>query len=112
MTTPRLKAGIWVAAYIRRCFGAGKPALLRHRGDEHGGTVLIKVNRLDGTASVLSPSFGLEGQRIWLSATGDAPVTEADADAYIAKRRARDPDLWVVEVEAPDGDPMLDEPIG
>lgn len=111
MTAARLKAGIWVAAYIRRCFSADKPAMLRHRGDEQAGTVLIKVNRLDGTAMVLSPSFGIAGARVWLRATGTEPVAEAQADAYIDKRRARDPDLWLVEVESRDGDAMLDEPL-
>ncbi|RME64196.1 MAG: DUF1491 family protein [Alphaproteobacteria bacterium] len=109
--TPRLKAHIWVAAYIRRCNDAGVPAMLRHRGDAQAGSVLIKLNRLDGTACVLSPSFGMAGERLWLKATGAAPVPEANADAYIAKRRARDPDLWVVEVETREGNAMLDEPV-
>ncbi|GAB4144214.1 MAG: DUF1491 family protein [Sphingomonadales bacterium] len=109
--TARLQAGIWVSAYIRRCFAAGTPAMLRRRGDAHGGSVLIKLNRLDGTAEILSPSFGIKGERIWLRATGAAPVADAVAEAYLDKRLARDPDIWVVEVETRDGDAGLDEPV-
>ena len=52
----RLKSGIWVAAYIRRCQVEGAQAVLRRRGAEEAGAVFIKVSRLDGTADVYGPA--------------------------------------------------------
>ena len=52
----RLKSGIWVAAYIRRCQVEGAQAMLRRRGAEEAGAVFIKVSRLDGTAEVYGPA--------------------------------------------------------
>ncbi len=49
----RLKTGIWVAAYLRRCQVEGVAAVLRRRGAEEAGAIFIKVSRLDGTGGPL-----------------------------------------------------------
>ena len=107
----RLPAHLWVSAFIKRANGAGKPAMLVQRGDEHGGTIFIRIDFLDGTATVLSPSFALSGKKIWLRATGTEPISWADSNAYIERQKQRDPDFWLIDIEAPDGDPLLEEPI-
>ena len=53
----RLKTGIWVAAYLRRCQIEGAAAVLRRRGAEEAGAIFIKVSRLDGTADLADASF-------------------------------------------------------
>ena len=52
----RLKSGIWVAAYLRRCAVEGAAAVLRRRGAEEAGAIFIKVDRLDGTADIYGPA--------------------------------------------------------
>jgi len=108
---PRLTADFWVKAHIRRLAGRDIPAMLVRRGDATAGAVLIKINLLDGRARVLSSATGLDGNRLWLSATGPEPVPEPEADAYIGRQIGRDPDLWVVEVEDREGRHLLDDPV-
>jgi hypothetical protein len=60
---------------------------------------------------VLAQARGPDGALVWIRATGAAPVAEADADAYIARQRGRDPDVWVVEIESGSPDAVLDTPI-
>ena len=109
---PRLKAELWVKALIRRCEVAGAQAMVVRRGDASAGVVLVKVNRLDRTASVYSPARAGDGSLIWMASTGPEPVPESDADAYIERQRKFDPDIWVVEIEDRQGRHFLQEPVG
>ena len=52
----RLKSGIWVAAYLRRCNVEGVFAAVRRRGAEEAGAIFIKINRLDGTGTLYGPA--------------------------------------------------------
>jgi hypothetical protein len=99
----RLKAEIWVKAYIRRCQVEGAPAVLVRRGDADAGAIYIKVSRLDGTALLFGPApAGLDDareERRWVSCLGPGPAAEGDADAYLERQAGFDPDIWVVAVD-------------
>ena len=70
-----------------------------------------RLNRLDGTATVLSQTMTAAGERAWMRGTGAAPVADAEAEAYIQRQRKRDPDLWVIEIEDRRGLFAPDEPV-
>ena len=90
-------------AEIRRCRVNGIDAYLVRRGDEHAGAILIKHNRFEAGCTVYVPTTSPDGGRAWRRGTGDDPLPEGDADAYIARQRGYDPDLWVIEIEDPRG---------
>jgi hypothetical protein len=111
----RLKSAIWVAAYIRRCNNEGAFAAVRRRGAEEAGAIFIKLNRLDGTATLYGPApqtaFDDErpADRAFVAVAGSPePKAEADVEQYLAKQIRFDPDLWIVEVEDRVGRPFLD----
>jgi hypothetical protein len=99
----RIPTELWVKAHIRRCNAEAIPAVVVHKGDATGGTVLLKLVQHRVGCRVLSQVRDLEGRLGWLSALGEAPVPESEADAYVSRAVARDPDLWVIEVETRDG---------
>jgi hypothetical protein len=103
----RLASGIWVSAYLRRLDLAGVPAFVTARGDQTAGAVLVKLALLDGTARLYERGFDLASDaRLWrLRAEGP----ETEVDAALARERARDRDLWVIEVEDRQGRSLLDE---
>jgi hypothetical protein len=99
MSDARLKTEIWVQACVRRGDLGGFPVMVARKGDPTGGTVLVKRNRFEQGCMVLAETRDAEGERAWLPGTGPVWVTEPEADAYIARARGRDPDLWVIEIE-------------
>jgi hypothetical protein len=107
----RLKTAIQVQALVRRCDLAATGVAVTARGDPDAGAILVKLCGRDASAAVLAQTRRADGTLGWMRATGEAPVAEADADAYIARQRQRDPDLWVVEIETTAPETLLDDGI-
>jgi hypothetical protein len=102
----RLKSGIWVSAYLRRCNIEGAFAAVRRRGAEEAGAVFIKINRLDGTGILYGPAAqstfdeARPADRMFTAMLrGDKPVPEADIEARLTREIRFDSDIWIVEVE-------------
>lgn len=94
-----LTTGLWVSAQVRLCDRAFIPAAVVRRGDPDVGTVLLKINRFEAGVTVFTQTSTLDDEPSWSRGTGPSPVTEPEADAYIARQVGRDPDLWVLEIE-------------
>lgn len=103
----RLTADFWVTAYLARLRLADIPAFVVARGDPTAGAVVVKLNRLDGTAAAFARSWDAGGARVW-TAIADGP--DPEVEAAVARQRRFDPDLWVIEVEDRNGRTLLDEP--
>jgi hypothetical protein len=101
MSEPRVKAGFWVQMALRLSSAAGRSGVVLRRGDGDAGGILVVLRGRSGLV-VLSQLRAADGSAAWLRATGPAPVEEAAADAYVARQVSRDPDLWVLEFDAPD----------
>ena len=98
----RLTSDFWVAAYLRRLDLAGIPAYLRARGAAEAGAVLILARRAGGDHAAYERR--VDGG--WLCAAEGA---ESTIEAFAARARARDPDLWVIEIDDALGRHLLEE---
>ena len=110
----RLKSGIWVAAYIRRCHLEGAFAVVRHRGAEEAGAIFVKLNRLDGTAELFGPApqaafdDARPADRLFSPCVAQQPAPDAKIEERLARELRFDPDAWIVEVEDRAGRHFLD----
>lgn len=114
----RLKSGIWVAAYVRRCDVEGVFAAVRRRGAEEAGAIFIKVNRLDGTGTLYGPApqavfdEARPADRMFMALVGrDKPTTDAEIEARLVKEIRFDGDLWIIEIEDRAGRNFIDNVI-
>jgi hypothetical protein len=111
----RLRADIWVAAYIRRCEIEGAFAVLRRRGAAEAGAIFIKLDRLDGRAALFAPAPQSElaeaergVERLWRRAHKEEWVEPAEVERRLKREINFDSDLWIIEVEDRNGLPRLD----
>ncbi|HWB47421.1 MAG TPA: DUF1491 family protein [Hyphomicrobiaceae bacterium] len=109
----RLKSEMWVKAYLRRCAVAGVDAVLVRRGDADAGAIYIKVSRLDGTAALFGPApAGMDEtreERRWQACLDREPAPEGEADAYLERQVAFDPDVWIIAVDDQQGRHFLED---
>jgi hypothetical protein len=107
----RLRSDFVASAIIRQAGIANCFAALRRRGAAEAGAILIKVDRLDGTAALYGPApqammQDVEGERFWHRLHKTDVVTSLDAEARIDREIGFDPDLWLIEIEDREGRPF------
>jgi len=114
----RLKSGIWVAAYLRRCNVEGVFVAVRRRGAQEAGAIFIKINRLDGTGILYGPApqavfeDARPADRVFSAVAGrGAPAVDGEIEARLVREIQFDPDLWILEVEDREGRNFLDNAV-
>jgi hypothetical protein len=113
----RVQSELWIKAYVRAVQSRGDFAAVVHRGDEHRGVVYIKLNRLDGTATLFGPAppsldaprDGSDGERAFVRMHAPEALPERDIDQLATRAREFDPDIWIVETESREGRHGLDD---
>ena len=109
----RLRADIWVSAYLRRCAVEGVFAVLRRRGAAEAGAIFVKIDRLDGLTALLGPAPQSEikdgEDRLFRRLHRAEWIDPLEAETRLAREISFDPDLWIVEVEDKQGRSFLDE---
>jgi hypothetical protein len=77
----------------------GDFATVIRKGDVTSGAILL-IGQIRGQNPVLFDRFpSLDGDSIWEPITAQSDDNEAEVGAYWQKRAARDPDLWVIELD-------------
>ena len=122
----RLKSGIWVSAHIRLCQGHGAFATVVRRGDHDAGAIFVVVrcgaayqdnpepvkqtdSIFDTYAERISLYFREYDEHdvmIWRAAYDDLQP-EQIINERLAREVSRDSDLWILEIEACDGQGFL-----
>jgi hypothetical protein len=108
--TPRLKAGIFVRALIRRVQVVGASAFVIRSGAEEAGSIILRIAKLDGSMLVLNQARNAKGELVWAQPLGGW-VDEKRVGEWCDKQVKFDPDLWIVEIEDREGRAFVDEAI-
>ncbi len=102
MPEPRVKAKLWVQMALRLGAGAGRSGVVVRSGDPDAGGILVLLRGREGTVVLSQVRSGSGRGGLAARYRAAAGADEAAADAYVARQVGFDPDLWVIEFEAPD----------
>jgi hypothetical protein len=97
-----LPTDFMISAQIRTAGREGVPITVLRHGHNASGTIILKINRLDGTARVLT-QVRYNDELVWSPVSRTDPMAEADADSYLERQKQIDPDSWLIEIEDKQG---------
>ncbi len=104
----RLPSGLLVSAMLRRANDAGGFGAVLARGDAQGGTILIVIARPGMPERVVERGPGAAGEAVLVDST-PATGTDGGIADYWRRRRSRDPDLWVIELDVAGAEQLVAE---
>jgi hypothetical protein len=105
----RIKAEIYVQALVRRV-NSECISVIARRGDTDAGGIYVRVNRLDGRSGLLVAFTDMNGERRWRVLASHLTPDDQIEDMLV-REIARDPDMWVVEIEDKQGRHFLEEAV-
>lgn len=102
MIEPRLAASVRIEALKRFTSAAGGFAAIIARGDPVSGSILIARTVRGADEAIFESFMGLDGKPDWQAVwTDDSAAIAAKGSMadYLDRRRVRDPDLWIIELD-------------
>ncbi|WP_254447677.1 DUF1491 family protein [Sphingomonas sp. ID1715] len=90
-----------IDALFRRVQAAGGFAAVLARGDEMAGAILLRCLERGVFRSLLERTAAIDGTYRWTPCGPQDVESESERQSYIQRRRDRDPDLWLIELDIP-----------
>jgi hypothetical protein len=112
MTEPRLTSAMLVSALVRRADQAGGSAMVLARGDATSGAILLLLVERGADPRFVERGIGPEGEPALLPTGPAALESDMDAQGYWKRRRERDSDLWVIELDIAQAERFAAETLG
>ena len=95
----RVTTSLYVNALIRRVNQSGGMALVLRKGDETAGALLLVTLEKGVNTGVWERAWTPEGMYRWTPISSQVIENEQEISELCARRRASDPDLWIVELD-------------
>lgn len=95
----RLPSGVLVGAMLRRVNDAGGIGTMLARGDDQAGAILVITLERGINPQAWERGIGPSGASELIRVGPQATDNIGEVNDYWQRRRIRDPDLWVIELD-------------
>jgi hypothetical protein len=109
MSTARLTSAMLASALMRLASRANGFAAIIAKGDATSGALLLQLLEKGRYFGLFERMLDPSGGYVW-GRTGPQDTENMDLlGQYLERRRSRDPDLWIVELDIPDAERFIAE---
>jgi hypothetical protein len=109
VTGARLPAHLEVAALIRAAEVAGGFGTVIARGERDAGVILVLTIERGGNAKLWERLPRLDGRRVFEMVRAQNPDNADELGEYLGRRRTRDRDIWIVELDVANPERLVAE---
>lgn len=103
----RLPAHLEVSGFLRSVNAAGGFATVLHKGEPDSGTILIVLTNSSHQARLFERMPSMDNDREWQCTRTQDPEKPNEFNDYIERRCSQDSDIWVIELDIPDGERFI-----
>ena len=107
--TPRLASKLLASALGRSVESAGGFGMILAKGDAEAGAILIVALEKGQITGLYERQMAADMRYVWTGIGPQALDNKAEIDEFVERRRARDPDLWVIELDIPNAPQFIAE---
>lgn len=98
----RLPAHLEVHGLVRVVQAEGGFAMVLHKGERDGGTILIVIMENQSLGVLYERMPDLDGRRKWRISKAQVSDNKQEFEDYLDRRMRQDPDVWIVELTVAD----------
>ena len=109
MSDTRLPAHLEVAGLIRAAEAAGGFGTVISKGEHDAGVILILTIERGENARLWERMPRLDGRRVFEVVRHQHVENKEEFSDYLAKRQARDRDMWLIELDVADPERLVAE---
>lgn len=106
----RLPAHLEVGALLRSVQAAGGFATVLARGERDAGTLLVICCERGAGSIAYERMPQPDNSRKWTEVRKQDPENKQDFSDYCERRKRQDSDLWIVELDVPNGERFILDP--
>lgn len=104
----RIPTHLEVAGLLRAVAAAGGFATVIAKGERDAGTVLVTCCESGKNCRAYERMPRPDGSRGWTLAKSEDAENPLEFGEYLDRRRRQDRDLWIVELDIPDGERFIE----
>ncbi|ATW02998.1 DUF1491 family protein [Sphingorhabdus sp. YGSMI21] len=107
MIEPRLSAEMKVQTLLRLVDQRGGFGAVLKKGDRISGTILVQCVEKGENPRLLENMPSLDGTPNWQQIWPQGTDNSKELSEYLARRFRFDPDMWLIELDIPDGERLI-----